>query len=129
MKKLWQTILTAVILSSGLLLGTSDAFAMGSKGHSNLTLSTDANNYGRGATSIDVTVSTSAGNIVVELYKKGNNNPVARQDAFFGVNGGRKTFYFSTRGLTSGQYDVVATGGWGDRTWRRELTNYINVTR
>ncbi|MED0957925.1 hypothetical protein, partial [Bacillus mobilis] len=107
----------------------SDAFAMGSKGNSNLTLSTDANNYGRGATSIDVTVSTTAGNIVVELYKKGNNNPVARQDALFGVNGGRKTVRFYTSGLTSGQYDVVATGGWGDRKYRRELTSYINVTR
>ncbi|TXR62110.1 hypothetical protein DM800_21585 [Bacillus sp. AY18-3] len=129
MKKLWQTILTAVILSSGLLFGTSDAFAMGSKGNSNLTLSTDYNSYGRGATSIDVTVSTTARNVVVELYKKGNNNPVAREDALFGINGGRKTVKFLTRGLTSGQYDVVATGGWGDRKYRRELTNYITVTR
>ncbi|KAB2460768.1 hypothetical protein F8160_00070 [Bacillus sp. CH126_4D] len=129
MKKLWKTLLAAFVLSSGLLFGTSDAFAMGSKGHSNLTLSTDANNYGRGATSIDVSVSTTAGNIVVELYKKGNNNPVARRDAYFGVNGGRTTVKFYTSGLTSGQYDVVATGSWGDRTYRRELTSYINVTR
>ena len=129
MKKLWKTLLAGFVLSSGLLFGTSDAFAMGSKGHSNLTLSTDANNYGRGATSIDVTVSTSAGNVVVELYKKGNNNPVARQDALFRINCGSKTVYFYTSKLTSGQYDVVATGGWGDRKWRRELTNYITVTR
>ncbi|MGN4672007.1 hypothetical protein ACTFST_14485 [Bacillus cereus group sp. MYBK106-1] len=129
MKKLGKTILSAAILSSGILLGTSDAFAMGSKGHSNLTLSTDANNYGRGATSIDVTVSTTAGNIAVELYKKGNNNPVARQDVEFGINGGRKTFHFYTSGLTSGQYDVVASGGWGSSNWHRELTSYINVSR
>lgn len=129
MKKLGKTILSAAILSSGILLGTSDAFAMGSKGSGNLTLSTDANNYGRAATSIDVTVSTTAGNIAVELYKKGNNNPVARRDAYFGINGGSTTVHFPTSGLTSGQYDVVASGGWGANYWHRELTNYINVTR
>ncbi|TXR64167.1 hypothetical protein DM800_15880 [Bacillus sp. AY18-3] len=129
MKKLGKTILTAAILSSGVLFGTSDAFAMGSKGHSNLTLSTDANNYTRAATSIDVKVSTSAGNIAVELYKKGNNNPVARRDAYFGINGGSTTVYFPTSGLTSGQYDVVASGGWGSSYWHRELTSYINVSR
>ncbi|MGQ0437417.1 hypothetical protein ACT4UT_03145, partial [Bacillus sp. B-TM1] len=54
MKKIAKTLLAGIALSSGLLFGTSDAFAMESKSDNGIVFHTDANTYGWGATSIDV---------------------------------------------------------------------------
>ncbi|KEK21659.1 hypothetical protein [Bacillus gaemokensis] len=126
MKKLGKTILSGIILSSGLLFGTSDAFAMGSKGSGNMGFSTDANVYSRNATSIDVSGWTSAGNVAIELVTQGGN-VVAREDRYFGVDGGSFNVSFPTRGLSTGLYDVHVNGGWGANYYHRELTSYLKV--
>lgn len=127
MKKLGQTMLAGIILSSGLLFGTSDAFAMGSKG--SISFSTDANNYSRSATSIDVSGQAPPGGCVLELVRKGGS-VVKRIDVDAGINGKWFNVSFSLSGVPAGQYDVVANGDWGSsRHYHGELTNYLNVSR
>ncbi len=124
MKKFAQTLLAGIIISSGLLFGTSDAFAMGSKG--SISFSTDANVYGRGATSIDV-----SGNMpfsdggVVELYGK-DNGFYRRIDV---NDGGRFNVKFYTYDIPAGLYDVKVASDWGRDHRQGELTNYIRVNK
>lgn len=126
MKKLGKTLLTTCILTSGILFGASDAFAIGSKGNSNMGFSTDANVYSKRATSIDVSGWTSAGNVAIELVKKGGK-VVDRRDVYFGRTGGRFNVSFPTRNLETGLYDIHVSGGWGAHYYHRELTNYLKV--
>ncbi|QWG64979.1 hypothetical protein [Bacillus mycoides] len=123
MKKFVQTLLAGIIISSGILFGTSDAFAMGSKGSINFT--TDSNDYRKNATSIDVTGIMPYSGGVVELYGK-DNGEYRRIDV---KDSGRFNVSFSTSGLQSGLYDVKAAADWGSDHPRGELTNYIRVTR
>ncbi|MEK4646322.1 MULTISPECIES: hypothetical protein [Bacillus] len=123
MKKFVQTLLAGIIISSGLLFGTSDAFAMGSKGSINFT--TDSNTYGKNATSIDVTGVMPYSGGVVELYGK-DNGVYKRIDV---KNSGRFNVSFYTYDLPSGLYDVKAAADWGSDHPRGELTSYIRVSR
>ncbi|KEK22510.1 hypothetical protein [Bacillus gaemokensis] len=127
MKKFGQSVLAAGILCSGLLFGTSDAFAMGSKG--SISFSTDANTYSRNATSIDVSGQAPPGGCVLELVSKGGD-VVKRIDVDAGINGKWFNESFYLNGVSAGQYDVVANGAWGsERTYHGELTAYITVNR
>ncbi|WP_459499449.1 hypothetical protein [Bacillus sp. C1] len=121
MKKLGKTILSGIILSSGLLFGTSDAFAMGSKGQINFR--TDANVYSKSATSIDVTGYVPYPNSVVELYGK-DNGEYERIELY---RAGNFSVHFNTRGLKSGLYDVKVASDTGGVHLTGELTNYLRV--
>ncbi|MBC1501799.1 hypothetical protein HB943_14450 [Listeria weihenstephanensis] len=108
-------------------VSTTKAFAMGSKGSSNLKFQTDANNYSKNATSIVVTgVSPNSNGVLVMLYKKGNNTPVKEVETF---TRGNYRISFSLKGLSAGKYDVHVDTYWGAISYRSELTNYLNVQR
>ncbi|QIW21312.1 hypothetical protein [Bacillus thuringiensis] len=120
MKKLGKTLLSGIILSSGLLLGTSDAFAYGSKG--NINFWTDSNTYGWGATSIDVEGDTPFSNSLIELVRK-DGTVVQRHD----LGAGHFIKRLPLSNVDPGQYDVVVTSDTGGQHRKGELTNYLRV--
>ena len=126
MKKFGQILLAALILTSGFLFGTSDAFAMDSKGSSKLKLSTNADVYSNNAT-IYVSGWTSAGNVSIELLTK-DGSVVDRRDVSFDIEGGNFNVSFPTKGL-KGLYDVRVNGAWGSQDWHRVLTHYLKVNQ
>lgn len=126
MKKFGQILLAALILTGGLLFGTSDAFAMGSKGSDTLKLSTNADVYSNNAT-IYVSGWTKGGDVSIELIEKGGK-VVDRRDVYLDINGGNFNVSFPTKGL-KGLYDVRVNGGWGSNYYQRVLTNYLKVNQ
>ncbi|MDT3497657.1 hypothetical protein NLU03_25845 [Bacillus toyonensis] len=125
MKKLVQTLLAGVVLSAGLVFGTSDAFAYESKGvygSYKIDFRTDSNSY-RGSSTIVVTGWAPPGGASVELIPKGSNNPIRYKD----VGEGSFKVEWPVRGIASGLYDVHAGSQYGGNAWHGELTNYIQV--
>ncbi|MBC1777404.1 hypothetical protein HCC18_03485 [Listeria booriae] len=110
------------------ILGSSStkAFAMSSKGSSKIAFHTDANNYSKSATTIDVTGTNPFDALVVELYKKGDSKFYKRIDVY---KYGTYKVSFSLKGLKSGQYDVHVNSSWSYLSFHAELTNYLNVQR
>ncbi|WJE55937.1 hypothetical protein QRE66_29715 (plasmid) [Bacillus cereus] len=121
MKKFLQTALAGIIISGGLLFGTSDAFAYSSKG--NISFQTDANSY-KGSAVIVVTGWAPPGGAAIELVKKGSPNTAYRS---IDVGAGKFRAEFPVRGIPSGYYDVHAGLHMGGKVWHGELTNYIKV--
>ncbi|HDR7385620.1 MULTISPECIES: hypothetical protein [Bacillus] len=127
MKKFGQLLLTALILTSGLLFSTSDAFAMGSKGDAKLKLSTNADVYSNN-TPIVVSGWTSGGAVSIELIAK-DGKVVGRKDVDYeNMKNGNFTVSFPTKGL-KGLYDVRLNGAWGKEDYHRVLTNYLKVNQ
>ncbi|EJQ90047.1 hypothetical protein [Bacillus cereus] len=120
MKKSGKTLLSGIILSSGLLFGTSDAFAYGSKGSINFW--TDSNTYGWGATSIDVEGDTPYRSSLIELVRK-DGTVVQRHD----IGAGHFTKKLLLGNVDPGLYDVVVTSVTGGQQQKGELTNYLRV--
>ncbi|MBC6315321.1 hypothetical protein HCJ54_06645 [Listeria grandensis] len=119
-------MIVGFVFAGVLGVSSTKAFAMGSKGSSNIAFHTDANNYSKSATTIDVTGNSPYGAVVVELYKKGDSKFYKRID----VNKrGTYKVSFSLKGLKSGQYDVHVNTDWSYLAFHAELTNYLNVQR
>ncbi|MGK0535891.1 hypothetical protein [Bacillus sp. 'calajunan'] len=128
MKKFGQLLLAALILTNGFLFGTSDAFAMGSKGHDKLKLSTNADVYSNNAP-IVVSGWTAGGAVSIELIAKDSGKVVGRKDVYYeNMKNGNFTVSFPTKGL-KGLYDVRLNGGWGKEDYHRVLTNYLKVNQ
>ncbi|WP_246369214.1 hypothetical protein [Listeria rustica] len=127
-KKFLPFLLIVGLVFAGVLgVSSTEAFAMGSKGSSNLKFQTDANNYSKNATSIVVTgVSPTSNGVLVMLYKKGNNTPIKQIETF---KYGNYKVSFSLKGLSAGKYDVHVDTYWGPQRYHSELTNYLNVQR
>ncbi|MFD5264531.1 hypothetical protein [Bacillus wiedmannii] len=125
MKKFAQTLLAGIVLSGGLLFGTSDAFAYESKGvygSYKIDFRTDSNSY-RGSATIVITGTAPSGGAAVELVQKGTGKVFKRQD----VGSGRFRVEWPVRGIPSGLYDVHAGLQFAGQSWHGELTNYIQV--
>ncbi len=126
MKKFVQILLAGVVLSSGLLFGTSDAFAYESKGvygkGNKIDFRTDSNSY-RGSATIVITGTAPSGGAVIELVEKGTGKVVRRQD----VSSGYFKVQWPARGIPSGFYDVHAGSQFAGQAWHGELTSYIKV--
>ncbi|MBC1209315.1 hypothetical protein HB815_00105 [Listeria booriae] len=120
-------LIVTFILVGVFSLSSTEAFAMGSKGSSNLKFQTDANNYSKNATSIVVTgFSPNSNGVLVMLYKKGNNTPIKQIETF---NYGNYKVSFLLKGLSAGKYDIHVDTYWGPQRYHSELTNYLNVAR
>ncbi|MCY7789452.1 hypothetical protein [Bacillus haynesii] len=129
MKKIVTTLFTATFLAFLFFAGSSEAFAMTSKGM--IKFQTDANTYSKRATSIVVTgtmpqpkFQLNNGCIVALINKKGKmvkyidvDKPNIRS---FRVS-------FSTKNIPAGKYDVTVTTTWGNQTHRSVLKHYITV--
>ncbi|MCU5003485.1 hypothetical protein [Bacillus tropicus] len=123
MKKLGKTLLTGIVLSSGLLFGTSDAFAMDSKSATDsIHFSTDSNSYGWGATSIDVDGYVPYRNSLIELVRK-DGTVVQRHD----IGAGHFFKQLPLDGVSPGLYDVVVTSDTGGWHGKGELKGYLRV--
>ncbi|QWG92792.1 hypothetical protein [Bacillus mycoides] len=125
MKKFVQTLLAGVVISGGLLFGTSDAFAYESKGVSGsikVDFRTDSNSY-RGSAIIVITGSAPPGGASVELVPKGSNRAIRDQD----VKSGRFSVSWAARDIPSGLYDVHVGGTYAGNYYHGELTNYIQI--
>ncbi|HDR7851128.1 TPA: hypothetical protein QCY30_005979 [Bacillus toyonensis] len=120
MKKFGQTLLAGIVLSGGLLFGTSDAFAYSSKG--NVDFHTDSNSY-RGSAVIVVKGWAPSGGASVELVPKGSNRAIRDQD----VGAGSFTVSWPARGIPSGLYDVHVGSQYAGTYYHGELTNYIQI--
>ncbi|HDR7430621.1 hypothetical protein HAU06_07175 [Bacillus toyonensis] len=120
MKKLGKTLLTGIVLSSGLLFSTSDAFAYSSKG--SIDFHTDYNSYGKGASSINVVGDVPYSNSLVELVRKGGT-VVQRHD----IGAGHFDISLPLGGVTPGLYDVRVTSDTGGVHKQGVLTNYLRV--
>lgn len=121
MKKLGMTMLSGIILSIGLLFGTSDAFAMGSKG--DVSFRTNADVYSKSDKSIVVSGKVPHTRSVVELIGK-DNGVYKRIDL---TEAGSFQVSFSINDLKPGLYDVKVASEWGREYKNGELTNYIKV--
>ncbi|MGH0427592.1 hypothetical protein [Bacillus pretiosus] len=126
MKKFVQILLAGIVLSGGLLFGTSDAFAYESKGvygkGNRIDFRTDSNSY-RGSATIVVTGTAPSGGAAIELVEKGTGKVVRRKD----VSSGYFKVQWPVRDIPSGLYDVQAGVQFGGKAWYGELTNYIKV--
>ncbi|PFM53500.1 hypothetical protein COJ48_30750 [Bacillus cereus] len=120
MKKFVQTLLAGVIISGGILFGTSDAFAYSSKG--NVDFHTDSNSY-RGSAVIVISGWAPPGGASVELVPKGSNRAIRDQD----VGSGSFSVTWPVRGIASGLYDVHVGGTYAGTYYHGELTNYIRI--
>lgn len=122
MKKLGKTLLTGIILSSGLLFGTADAFAMESKSDNGIYFNTDSNTYGWGATSIDVEGDTPYRNSLIELVRK-DGTVVQRHD----IGAGHFNKSLPLGNVSPGLYDVVVSSDTGGYHRTGELKGYLRV--
>lgn len=127
-KRVLPFLLIVGFVFAGVLgVSSTEAFAMASKGSSEIAFHTDANTYTKTATTIDVYgISNSSNGVSVELYKKGNNNAVKI------ISVDRKGSYkvsFPLKGLSAGQYDVCVYGSWSWKDYRAELQHYLTVQR
>ncbi len=122
MKNIAKTLLAGIALSSGLLFGTSDAFAMESKSVNGIVFHTDANTYGWGATSIDVEGDVPYRNSLIELVRK-DGTVVQRHD----IGAGHFYKQLPLAGVTPGYYDVVVSSDTGGYHKTGELKGYLRV--
>ncbi|MCY7843879.1 hypothetical protein MOB49_08630 [Bacillus haynesii] len=129
MKKIVMTLFTTTLLMFVFFAGSSEAFAMTSKGAINFQ--TDANTYSKRATSIVVTGTMpkkysklNNGVTVFLVNKKGETVKSIASD-----RGNIRSFRvsFSTRNIPAGKYDVHVATTWGTRTLVGELKHYITV--
>ncbi|MBC1777405.1 hypothetical protein [Listeria booriae] len=135
-KKVLPYLLTAVLVMVGVFsISSTEAFAMNSKGSSQIAFHTDANTYSKNATTIDVYGLCNSDGVSVELYRKGNNKAVKINDVYkgFTYNSKLRTYQYKTsfalKGLPAGQYDVCVYGSWGSNWYRAELQHYLTVQR
>ncbi|MEC3471063.1 hypothetical protein [Bacillus tropicus] len=120
MKKFAKTLLTGLVLSSGLLFGTSDAFAYSSKG--TVSFHTDYNSYGKGASSIVVTGYVPYRSSLVELVRK-DGTVIQRHE----IGAGDFQISLPLGNVSSGLYDVRVTSDTGGVHKQGVLTNYLRV--
>ncbi|ASB91245.1 hypothetical protein OZL92_15635 [Bacillus sonorensis] len=128
MKKIVMMLFTAVLLAVACFAGSSEAFAMTSKGA--IQFKTDANTYSKHATSIVVTGTLARdldNGYTVFLYKKGKTAPVKMIDVDHSI--GTRSFraVFSTKNIPAGKYDVIVAQSWAWKNWHGELKHYITV--
>ncbi|MBC1799705.1 hypothetical protein [Listeria booriae] len=120
-------LITAIVLVGMFSFSSTKAFAMDSKGSSQVAFHTDANTYSKYATTIDVIGTNNHSDAIsIELYKKGDSKFYKRIDYY---KSGSYRVSFSLKGLKAGQYDVWVNGGWADRYYHAELKHYITVQR
>ncbi|WP_430534314.1 hypothetical protein [Listeria rocourtiae] len=126
-KRILPFLLIVGLVFAGVLgVSSTEAFAMASKGASKIAFHTDANNYSKTATTIDVIGKNPFDAVVVELYKKGDPKFYKRIDVY---KAGTYKVSFSLKGLKAGQYDVHVNSDWSYLAFHAELTHYLNVQR
>ncbi|WP_036081639.1 hypothetical protein [Listeria cornellensis] len=127
-KRVLPFLLIVGLVFAGVLgVSSTKAFAMNSKGSSQVAFHTDANTYSKNATTIDVIgVSPNSNAISVELYKKGDSKFYKSINVY---KRGPYRVSFSLKGLKAGQYDVWVNGGWGSVPYRAVLQHYLTVQR
>ncbi|AQY51156.1 hypothetical protein [Paenilisteria weihenstephanensis] len=127
-KRVLPFLLIIGFVFAGVLgVSSTKAFAMNSKGSSQVAFHTDANTYSKNATTIDVIGRNDHSEAIsIELYKKGDSKFYKRIDLY---KSGAYKVSFSLKGLKAGQYDVWVNGGWADRSYRAVLQHYLTVQR
>ncbi|MED1129971.1 hypothetical protein QNH18_19850 [Bacillus paralicheniformis] len=125
MKRIVMTLFTTTLLVFVFFTGSSDAFAMTSKGA--IKFQTDANTYSKRATSIVVTGTLDRLNNGAGVYLVNKAGKTVKYASVDCCNKRSFRVSFSTKSIPAGKYDVIVTTNWGTRNYIGELKHYITV--
>ncbi|AGN38219.1 hypothetical protein OIO07_02350 [Bacillus paralicheniformis] len=125
MKKNVMTLFTTTLLVFVFFAGSSEAFAMTSKGAINFQ--TDANTYSKRATSIVVTGTLDRLNNGAGVFLVNKAGKTVKYTFTGCCNKRSFRVSFSTKNIPAGKYDVIVSTDWGTRNYIGELKHYITV--